>query len=74
MTMIPSFQGKMVKMRQQAGELDLVQRRNYSKKILRTLQPVVGGIDPTPRRILLGSKSRVNAIIELEKWEKSNPL
>ena len=35
---------------------------------------MVGGIDPTPRRILLESKSRVRIIIELERGEKSDPL
>ena len=32
-----------------------------------------GGIDLTPRRILLGSTSRVGVIIDLKKWERANP-
>ena len=37
-----------------------------------TLQPMVGGIVPTPRKILLGSKSKIGVIIDSEKGEKSD--
>ena len=37
------------------------------------LRPVVGGTDPTPRRIPLGPKSRVDRITDLKKGEKSYP-
>ena len=39
-----------------------------------SLQPVVGGTDPTPRRTLLESKSRVGTIIYLRRKEKSDLL
>ena len=50
---IPSVQEKMVKVRQQAGGPDPVQRQNLSKKTPDTLRPVVGGTDPTPKKIPL---------------------
>ena len=72
--MIPSFQEKMVKTWQQAKGPDPVERRNPSGSIPEKLWPVVGGTNPTPRRISLGLKSRVNIITDLEKGKNSNPL
>ena len=43
------------------------------ERIPEMLQPIVGGTDPTPRRILLGLKSKVGIITDLEKGKKSNP-
>ena len=74
MTTIPSFQEKMVKTQQQARVLGPVQRQNSSEKISETLRAVVGGTDPTPRRISLGSKSKVGTITDLERGENSDPL
>ena len=53
MTMIPSFQEKMVKAWQQARGPDPVPRRNPLKKSPETLWPIVGGTNPSPGRIPL---------------------
>ena len=58
---------------QQTRGPDPVQRQNSSEKIPEVLQPAAGGTDPTPRRIPLGSKSRVGTLTNLEKVEKSYP-
>ena len=63
----------MVKTQKQTGGLDPVQRLNLSEKILETLQPVFGGTNPTPRRIPLGSTSKVDAITDLKKGKRANP-
>ena len=44
-----------------------------SEKIPETLRLIVGGTDPTPRRIALGSKSKVGTITDLEMGEKLDP-
>ena len=61
----------MVKTWQKTGGLDLVQRRNPSEKTPEGLYPMVKGIDPIPRKIPWGPKSRVGALINLEKCRKS---
>ena len=43
---------------------------NPSGKISEILRLTIGGIYPTPRRISLGSKSRVGTITDLENGEK----
>ena len=51
-----------------------MERQNPLEKIPKTLRLVVWGTDPTLRRNLLGLKSKVGTITDLERGEKSNPL
>ena len=79
----------MVKIWQQDGALDPVQRRNSSEKFSKILwhvvrgadltlrrillRPVLGGTCPTQRRIPLGTKSRVSATTDLKRGKKLDP-